>query len=344
MKNPAPRVLAIVSAVVVATVSSVVYLLLEGDVLKSLVIFLSTAVAAGLVFYFTLENFIYRKIKVIYKNIHSLKAPGNNERIKDMMQTDPVAEVEQEVIDWARGQQDEIAHLKQLARFRKEFLSNVSHELKTPIFNIQGYLHTLLDGAMEDEEFNRRFLEKAALNTRRLEDLVRELETISQLESGKLELEWVKFDMYSLVKDVFDSLDLKAKDKNISFSFKDGANPGFYVYADKDKIRQVLVNLMLNSINYGKENGNTTVGFYDMDEHLLVEVTDDGIGIEKEHLPRLFERFYRVDKSRSRDQGGTGLGLSIVKHIMESHQQTIHVRSRKGIGTTFGFTVKKATA
>src|SRR5690606_26719975 len=200
---------------------------------------------------------------------------------------------------------------------------------------------TLLDGATDDPEVLRHFLGKAAKSADRLADMVDDLEIISNLESGYVAMEYEVFDIHDLIKDIFDSLEYMAGQKNISLGFKEGCNYIMIVEADKDRIRQVLVNLVINSIKYGQQNGKILVGMYDMDENVLIEITDNGIGIPPQHLPRLFERFYRVDKSRSRKEGGTGLGLSIVKHIIESHEQTINVRSTPGIGTTFGFTLKK---
>jgi two-component system phosphate regulon sensor histidine kinase PhoR len=254
---------------------------------------------------------------------------------------DPINEMEREVRDWAADKTSEIEQLQTMERYRKEFLGNVSHELKTPIFNIQGYVNTLIDGAWEDPEVLIHFLKKAAKSTDRIATLVDDLEAISQLESGFLTMEMEVFDINDLMHDIFDSLDFRAKEKNIKLSIKDGCDVPFIVEADKDRIRQVIINLIVNSIKYGKVDGHTFVGLYDMDENILIEITDDGIGIDEEHLPRLFERFYRVDKSRSRDGGGTGLGLSIVKHIIEAHDQTINVRSTKEVGTTFAFTLKK---
>jgi len=254
---------------------------------------------------------------------------------------DPIKEMEREVRDWAEDKSSEIEQLRTMERYRKEFLGNVSHELKTPIFNIQGYINTLLDGAWEDQEVLIHFLKKAAKGTDRIASLVEDLEAISQLESGFLTMETEIFDVHDLIHDILDSMDMRAAEKNIQLEFKEGCDIPFIVEADKDRIRQVVINLLVNSIKYGKENGYTKVGLYDMDENILVEVSDNGIGIDEVHLPRLFERFYRVDKSRSRDEGGTGLGLSIVKHIIEAHDQTINVRSTKGVGTTFAFTLKK---
>ncbi len=293
-------------------------------------------------FRYSIEIFIYRKIKLVYKNIHSLKVRKLDPRIGDINMLDPINEMEKEVRDWAEDKSSEIEQLRTMEKYRKEFLGNVSHELKTPIFNIQGYINTLIDGAWEDQEVLIHFLKKAAKSTDRIASLVEDLEAISQLESGFLTMEVEIFDVNDLIRDIFDSLDFRAAEKNITLDFKEGCDMPFIVEADKDRIRQVVINLIVNSIKYGKEDGHTLVGLYDIDENILGEVTDNGIGIEEEHLPRLFERFYRVDKSRSRDEGGTGLGLSIVKHIIEAHDQTINVRSTKGVGTTFAFTLKKA--
>jgi two-component system phosphate regulon sensor histidine kinase PhoR len=214
--------------------------------------------------------------------------------------------------------------------------------LKTPLFNIQGYIHTLLDGALEDPEVNRNYLERASRSVERLCLIVDDLEAISKLESGELILDQRTFDIHELVKEVFESSEIRAVELHIKMEFKEGSDRQFFVYADKERIRQVVSNLVINSIKYGRKNGTTSVGFYDMDENILIEITDNGIGIDPSHLPRIFERFYRIDKSRSREQGGTGLGLSIVKHIIEAHKQTINVRSNYGIGTTFAFTLKKS--
>ena len=311
--------------------------------LKCIIVFLIVAIISYFIFYIAVERFIYRKIKLVYKTIHNLKLDRFTKGIlgKNIRTEDPIADVEEEVKEWAEKNNQEIETLKRAEQYRKEFLSNLSHEFKTPLFSIQGYVHTLLDGAMEDAEVNKHFLEKTASSVERLTNLVNDLETISQLESGDMNVEKETFDIYSLTKDVFEEIEYKANTKHVHFTIKKGTERPFYVSADKEKIRQVLVNLLDNSIKYGNENGNTTVSFYDMADNILIEITDDGIGIPEENLPRLFERFYRVDKSRSREQGGTGLGLAIVKHIIEAHNQTINVRSKVGIGSTFGFTLAK---
>ncbi|GIV35010.1 MAG: two-component sensor histidine kinase [Chitinophagales bacterium] len=303
-----------------------------------------TFVISFVLFFYTLEKFIYRKIKLIYKSIYQQKAPRGAESNgkRDLMNKNILGEVEQEVAAWASRQTQEIEMLRQMANFRKEFLGNVSHELKTPIFTIQGYLHTLIDGALDDPQVNKNYLIKASENLERLTNIVHDLEVISQIESNTLLLDMSRFDVVRLIREVVEDMQIKARTKSITITLKEGADQPAYVFADRDRIRQVLNNLIANSIRYGIEGGKTTIGVYDMDENVLVEVSDNGIGIAQEHLPRLFERFYRVDKSRSRELGGTGLGLSIVKHIIEAHGQTINVRSTPKVGSTFGFTLKKA--
>ncbi len=296
-------------------------------------------VVAYFVILFFLEKFIYRKIKLIYKNIHKSKL---SKKEKVDLSSDIIEEVDKEVADWATDQQTEIDNLKSLENYRREFLGNISHELKTPIFNIQGYIHTLLDGGLFDENINKEYLQRAAKNVDRLQTIVDDLDSISKLESGRLMLEIQDFGIKKLADEVFEDVEMVAKEKGVSLSFKDGAAVDFYVKADRESIRQVFTNLITNSIKYGQAEGYTKVSFYDMDKYILVEVADNGIGISEEHLNHVFDRFYRVDKSRSRQQGGSGLGLSIVKHIIEAHQQTINVRSVKGKGSTFGFTLEKA--
>ena len=314
--------------------------------MSALISFVVTLAFSFLLFFYSIEYFIYKKIKLIYKTIHSLKTQKYDAKLSNFDWTqDPISNMNKEVINWARDQKEAIDELKQLAEFRKEFLGNVSHELKTPIFNIQGYIHTLIDGAIDDPDVNIRFLKKAAKSADRLSDLVADLLAISQLESEGLNMEMERFDINSLLKDVYEQLEVRAKERGISLLIKEGCNKPFFVFADKYRIRQVLVNLVGNAIKYGNELGTTTAAYYDMDQNILIEIGDNGEGIAQDHLPRIFERFYRVDKSRARESGpgGTGLGLAIVKHIIEAHDQTVNVRSNIGEGTTFAFTLKKAS-
>lgn len=291
-----------------------------------------------------LRQFIYRKIKTIYKSIQTIKQAKGVVYNKIQVDEDIIANVEEEVTEWAEEKDNQIAHLKNMEEYRKEYIGNVSHELKTPIFSIQGYIQTLLDGGLEDPNVNYRFLEKADKNVERLIRIVEDLEIINQLESGKMSFNMEEFDIVSLAKECIALMDDDAGKlkKKIDIRIKDGFRPSIKVAGDRDRIQQVFINLISNSIKYGKDDGYTQVGFYDMDNLILVEVSDNGIGIKEEQLPRVFERFFRVDKSRSRDAGGTGLGLSIVKHIVEAHGQALNLRSKENMGSTFGFTLQKA--
>ena len=310
-------------------------------------LFIGTSLSIFLLSYFTfsfiLKKYIFEKIKPIYKTILKLKqAKGAKERNVDFNH-DILQKVNEDVANWAEQHSNEMAELKRLETYRREFLGNVSHELKTPIFNIQGYVLTLLDGAINDKDINREYLLKSEKNIDRMINIINDLSVISQLESGEASLTYSRFDIVELTHEIFEILEIKANQRQIKlrFSVKTSEDSHIYVNADKEKIRQVLTNLIENSIKYGKENGRTKVSFYDMDENVLIEVSDNGIGIDTTHISRLFERFYRVDKSRSRNIGGSGLGLSIVKHIIESHKQTINVRSAPGVGSTFSFTLRK---
>lgn len=298
--------------------------------------------ASYFIIIYYLKNYIYRKIKVIYKTIHRQKLlPEEREPDLDMSRN-IIADVEQEVEGWAHTQRKQLDKYKNWADYRRKFVGDISHELKTPIFNIQGYLHTLIEGGLQDEKVNMSFLKKAAKNVERLHTIVEDLGAISRLESGELMLDLQVFDLKTLVDEVFEDLEIKAAKRSLSLSYKDGASDNYRVRADRESVRQVMVNLVDNSIKYGQPSGHTRIGFYDMDKNVLIEIADNGIGIPKKHLNHVFDRFYRVDKSRSRAQGGSGLGLSIVKHIIEAHQQTINVRSTQGVGSTFGFTLEKA--
>ncbi len=295
-----------------------------------------------LVFYFSVEKFIYRKIKLVYKNIHGLKSTKGLADEKMSMSSDVISEVNKEVIEWAKERSTEIDLLKKQASYRKEFLGNVSHELKTPIMSIQGYLETLTDGGITDESINYLYIEKALKNVERMIMIIDDLVNISMLESGELELNFKKVDVCELTKEVFDSLEIQANQSSVKLSIKEGCDHVYNVWADEKLIREVLVNLVSNAIKYGYEGGYVHAGFYNMGENILIEIADNGKGIAREHLNRVFERFFRIEKSRSRDMGGTGLGLAIVKHIVEAHNQNVNVRSTVDEGSTFGFTLKRS--
>ena len=290
---------------------------------------------------YTLQNFIYRKIKLIYKLIYQTKATKREEfYYKNILPQKSIDEVREDVETWAMQRKAEIEVLIQNEAFRKEFLQNLSHELKTPIFAIQGYVDTLLGGALHNETVNTKFLQSASRNVDRLVNLIDDLDEISRLESGQLKLNKKNFIIQEQLKDVYDSLFLKAKEKNIRCIIKKGCEFPLTVYADKEKIKQVLINLVDNAIKYSNQNDVIEASVYNVDgKNVLIEISDEGVGIPDEHLPRIFERFYRTDLARSRKEGGSGLGLSICKHIIEAHGQAIHVRSKIDVGTTIGFTL-----
>jgi len=295
-----------------------------------------------LVFYYLLEKYIYTKIKLIYKLIHNLKLGKDlKDALGEYVSSDPINDVEQEVKEWAGAKKKEIDLLKKQEQFRREFLSNVSHEFKTPLFAIQGYIETLQDCIEDDPEMAVKFLKKAENNVERLSYLINDLDAIAKLETGESPINYQKFDFVQLAKEVMENLEDRAKAKQIKLFFKDKYTAVTMVNADREKIRQVLINLIVNSVKYGIESGETAIKIFELHDQVLIEVTDNGIGIEEKHLFRLFERFYRIDTHRAREVGGTGLGLAIVKHILEAHQQTISVRSTPGIGTTFAFTLQK---
>ena len=378
-KNPTPQQIALFVAFYITAFTLGVWVLVEMARDREMLTWTTTLILLGVVSFaiaylitiFYLRKYIYRKIKVIYKTIHKQKLSPQEKNKTIDVRANIIDEVEKQVSEWADQQQEEIERYKAWAEYRRNFVGDISHELKTPIFNIQGYLHTLLDGALNfvgdishelktpifniqgylhtlldgainDEAVNLKFLSKAAKNLERLHTIVEDLEAISRLESGELILEMQSFDIKKLCEEVFEDLEIKAAQRNITLEFKEGAAHNYRVQADRESIRQVMTNLLYNSIKYGVENGRTRVGFYDMDKNILVEVADNGIGIPKKHLDHVFDRFYRVDKSRSREAGGSDLGLSIVKHIIEAHKQAINVRSTPELGSTFGFTLQKA--
>jgi two-component system, OmpR family, phosphate regulon sensor histidine kinase PhoR len=293
----------------------------------------------ALVFNYYVHNFVNNRIRALYKTIYNIKTDDQTTYHIDTSD-DGILQMEAEVAVWMKTRSTEIDDLKKLEHYRREFLGNVSHELRTPIFNIQGYISTLLDGGLEDPEINRNYLQRAERSVERMINIVGDLESISRIESGEMELDKDDFDIVNLAREVFEAQEIKAEARRIKLKFREEYK-SIRIHADKDRIRQVFTNLVVNSIKYGKENGETEIRFHEMEDEVLIEMADNGIGIAREHLPRLFERFYRVDKGRSRDQGGTGLGLAIVKHILEAHGQTVNVRSTEGVGSTFSFTMPR---
>lgn len=300
------------------------------------------AIVYGIVVYFVtlfvVRRFVAYRIKPIYQIMHSRNAKSAE---IERQHKDVVGEVRSELQTWAEQSSNEIARLKENEQYRKEFVGNVSHELKTPLFSIQGYVLTLLDGGLEDADINRKYLVKTEANIERLINIVQDLEDISKLESANLVLDIERFDIIELVRELAESIELQAAEREITIRLMCSEDDRRYVRADRKRISQVIINLLTNSVKYGKQGGQTKVHFIDIYDKVMVEVEDNGMGLEKSVLPRIFERFYRVDKGRSRSQGGTGLGLAIVKHIIEAHHQTITVRSTPDVGTTFSFTLDK---
>jgi len=294
--------------------------------------------AAYILNYISVKIFLYSRIKVIYRAIRRRKL-DSDQKIEVDMSKDLLAEVTKETESFVADRNMEISHLRQQEQFRREFLGNLAHELKTPVFSIQGYIMTLLEGGLEDPNVNTKFLERASKAVDRITTLLEDLDQITQMEVDKIQLHQTRFDIVKLVYEISDMLLPLAQEKNIELKLAKTYEP-IYVMADKSKIEQVLINLIKNSISYGNDPGETVIRFNALDTSILVEVSDNGPGIDALELPRLFERFYRVEKSRNRHEGGTGLGLAIARTIMEAHEQTINVRSTVGIGSTFSFTLK----
>lgn len=350
MKYHEPRLISLINSLLVTAVYLLFFLLgillISPDAIFRLPVLLFLLISslllfgfAFLIFRYTLEKFIYSKIRLIYKSIHTTKS-GKEIQPRARMDSKMLDEVTRDVTLWKENQLQEIKQLKQLEEYRRDFIGNISHELKTPLFNIQGYILTLLDGGLEDPSINREYLKRTEKSVERLTRIIEDLDEISQLESGQLKLNITRFELIGLTRECMDMLEMKARKKEITFICNWPDKP-MMVEGDREKLRQVFTNIMENAIRYGLEKGKIKIGFFDMDENILTEITDNGIGVDPEEIPRLFERFYRTSSGRASFAKGKGLGLSIVKHIIEGHNQTINVRSTKGVGTTFGFTLRK---
>lgn len=305
-----------------------------------LAFFLIVFILSFFVIQLRVEKFIYRRIKKIYDDVSLLESSS----LVSAPVTTDMKTLTQEIEKFAKDKKIEIDTLKIREEYRKDFLGNVSHELKTPLFTVQGYLETLLDGALEDKNIRKKYIQRANKAVDRLIYIVKDLDLITKLEAGELNVELSNFDIIELISNVFDLLEMKAAKKHISLTFDMEYKEPIYVRADKEKIQQVLTNLLVNSIKYGYEKGTTEVSVENLIRNkVIVRVTDNGEGIPEQNIPRLFERFYRVDQSGSRNEGGSGLGLAIVKHIMEAHNEKIYVESVVGVGSEFSFTLEKAT-
>src|SRR5690554_4334338 len=311
--------------------------------ISTLYIVLIAVVSALLFFgisYFLLKHFIEDRIQTIFRIIDQ----GSNVQVskpKIDLNTDIIGKAADESMMWAKERKKEIAKLKEQAAFRREFLGNLAHELKTPVFSVQGYILTLLEGGLEDEKVNRKFLERAAFSTERMVDIIEDLDQIMKLESNEITLNLQVFNLLKLTKEIVDFLEEKSQEKFIDIKIEEKEVP-INVKADQAKIGQVLTNLISNAINYSNEKTEIHIQFYPLGESIVTEISDNGIGIAERDIPRLFERFYRVEQSRNRNKGGSGLGLSICKHIIESHNETITVKSEVGKGSAFSFSLRKA--
>jgi len=341
-----PRNIAVFNSAIISVITAV--LLICISVYYTTIdpyVIIGTAVIVNILSYiiikYSINRFFDEKINIIYKTIGELRTKPASK--KDKNTSDVLDIVNQVVLNWSKEKKQEIEELRKMAAYRREFLGNVSHELKTPIFNIQGYIHTLLEGGINDSKINVKFLEKTDKSINRMIALVKDLEEISGLESAYLKLNLEEFNLYDLTVEVIEFLERKASVNHTTFTINSGSSKTIRVMADKKRIRQVLINLIDNAIKYGHSNDNRIkISYYSFDNNYLIEIQDNGIGIPEGNIARIFERFYRTDQSRSRDKGGTGLGLAIVKHIIEAHRQSISVRSKLEEGTTFSFTLKMA--
>ena len=335
---------AVVSSLYITLFSSglvalLTYFFFEFSLLFTFCFAMAIATFSFFVMQYRVEHFIYRRVKKIYDDVSLLESSN----FRNQPITTDMATLTREVKKFATDKKLEIEMLKVREEYRREFLGNVSHELKTPLFTVQGYISTLLDGGINDKNIRKKYLERAEKGVERLIYIVQDLDMITKLEAGDLNIEMVPFNIVSLVQNVFDLLEMEASKKDILLLFDMKYNKPIMVIGDREKIEQVVINLVVNSIKYGKEKGSTEVSIENLtDDKVIVRVKDNGEGIEAKNISRLFERFFRVDKSGARSQGGSGLGLSIVKHIIEAHQERIYIESEFGVGSEFSFTLKKA--
>jgi two-component system phosphate regulon sensor histidine kinase PhoR len=315
------------------------YFFLDFSIDLCLYFAINIAAFSFFVLQYRVEHFIYRRVKKIYDDVALLESTSfRSQPITTDMET-----LTREVQKFATDKKLEIETLKVREEYRREFLGNVSHELKTPLFTVQGYLSTLLDGGMKDKTIRKKYLERAEKGVERLIYIVQDLDMMAKLENGDINIDAGSFDIIQVVQNVFDLLEMEASKKDILLLFDRKHSKPIIVHGDQEKIEQVILNLIVNSIKYGKEKGSTEVGIEDLvNNKIIVRITDNGEGIEKHNIPRLFERFFRVDKSGARSEGGSGLGLSIVKHIIEAHGEKIYVESEYKKGSEFSFTLEKA--
>ncbi|WP_347923877.1 ATP-binding protein [Pontimicrobium sp. SW4] len=327
-----------ITAILTLLVSVFLYAQHSLDVLVISVFAIASFLTSFFIIQYRVQQFIYKRVKKIYDDLTLLESSSfSTSRI-----TTDMATLTQEIDKYAKNKKIEIEALKIREQYRKEFIGNVSHELKTPLFMVQGYISTLIDGAADDKVIREKYLTRAEKGVERLIYIIKDLDMITKFEAGDLRLDIGSFDIVELVENVFELLEMKAAKKKIALTFDMDYKHPIMVNGDKERIQQVLSNLVVNSIKYGEKNGTTEVSIENLIKNkVIVRVTDNGEGIEKNYIPRLFERFYRVDKSGSRKEGGSGLGLAIVKHIIEAHEEKLYVESEYGIGSEFSFTLEK---
>lgn len=334
-----PYQFALISASLIAIGNYFILLLFYGYTSTNLIISILIFIISFIIIQYRIQGFLFKRFKELYQDLDMLDSTQIN---KSSISTDMDSLMEN-IEEFAKDKKIEIEALKLKEQYRKEFIGNVAHELKTPIFTIQGYISNLLDGAMDDKELLNKYLKRTDNSVERLSYIIKDLDLITQLESSTMNLNISSFNMIDLIFNIFDHLEIKSSKRNIKLVFDKKYNNEILVSADKERIGQVLTNLLVNSINYGRDKGTTEVSINDLTkEKLIVRVTDNGEGISKKHLPRLFERFYRVDISRSRKHGGSGLGLAIVKHIIDAHNENIYINSKPGVGSEFSFTLQKS--
>ncbi len=334
-----PYQFALISASLITIGNYFILLLFYGYTSTNLIISILIFIISFIIIQYRIQGFLFKRFKELYQDLDMLDSTQIN---KSSISTDMDSLMEN-IEEFAKDKKIEIEALKLKEQYRKEFIGNVAHELKTPIFTIQGYISNLLDGAMDDKELLNKYLKRTDNSVERLSYIIKDLDLITQLESSTMNLNISSFNMIDLIFNIFDHLEIKSSKRNIKLVFDKKYNNEILVSADKERIGQVLTNLLVNSINYGRDKGTTEVSINDLTkEKLIVRVTDNGEGISEEHLPRLFERFYRVDISRSRKHGGSGLGLAIVKHIIDAHNENIYINSKPGVGSEFSFTLQKS--
>jgi two-component system phosphate regulon sensor histidine kinase PhoR len=340
-----PRFIAFILAFLISLITTTFLAFVDG-VSKGMLFVASIAsfISSFFLVLYAVDILVFREVNKMYRTIHKLKMRDFNmtPRKKLIQESNPLKTINDEIFVYVTKKQKEIDELKKLELFRREFLADVSHEFKTPIFAAQGFIHTLLDGAMEDENVRERFLRKAANNLDSLDVLVKDLLVLSQMETGDIKMNLAAVDIRLMTINIFSRLEHIAKSKNVILKVKPDELPEVWIRADADRMEQVMLNLIENAIKYGNEGGKVVVQFSEGKKYIEVAVRDTGPGIPHEHLNRIFERFYRVDKSRSKDIGGTGLGLAIVKHILNAHNTKIAVMSKPDKGTTFSFKLEKA--